>query len=651
MDFRVIRIPYEGRQRYPSRQGGGNDVSNKRISNYLNNAGSMSGSVPISSGDHDRGGVTGQENRGSNARSFNVWLTKTSGIFNYAELQQLENTDQTVVRAFKDMSNAQVWIGNAIESSADTANYDIIGLPDSGMSITVQDNGTTAATIVITVDQTISQDTGELHIPVCININDINIEPYKAMWNIYTERIILQELTYNWTINRSEGTPGATIRGPYDYATYSGTTRWWCDGTLNSGYSESDKWIDVIVKDGVYYYCNSTYYGTLAPWDDVSSAWTEGESFDFVATNLLLASGAAINFLTNNELYLRDSNNVVTAGARGGDNVNFWAGAANPSGAPFTVSNDGTLVATKGSFGCMTIGEVGISDGGLTGETTHRGNPMDILMAPDGLVYHEGYGPQESRSNYYFVIDNTSLDADLEDTFEEYEAMGEFVNIKAKEIKIIDGVERESDWQRKGDYPLLMSNGYFQATDFQGKPRSGKIMNQDGYMEWTHHRQYAAAPAILSTMGSHMEMQFMVSTSAGYFTQHYQWYIGEYNTGISAAEPASLFLHGDDGKWYFDGISLDSYGVFIPTGYTGNLQTGGYKTWHFNGSDLGIEVQYYPYIKIKTSSDTYGLGRGHEAFNGYWCAMPATGTAYPIIPLGIASPSITRRNNTIYINI
>lgn len=350
MDFKTIRIPYAGREKYPSREGGGNAVSNKRISNYLNNAGSMSSSVPISSGDHDRGGATTEENRGSNAKSFNVYMSKVSGIFNYAALEQLENTDQTVVRAFKDMSNAQVWIGNAIESSADTANYDIIGLPEAGMSVSVEDNGSTAATIVITVDHTISQDTGELHIPVCININDNNIDPYKAMWNIYTEMIILQELTYSWTINRSEGTPGATIRGPYDYGNYSATTRWWCDGTVNSAYSESEKWIDVIVKDGTYYYCNSTYYGTLAPWAAVSSAWTEGESFDFVATNLLLASGAAINFLTNNELYLRDSNNVVTAGARGGDNVNFWAGSSAPSGAPFMVMNDGTLYANKGFF-------------------------------------------------------------------------------------------------------------------------------------------------------------------------------------------------------------------------------------------------------------------------------------------------------------
>lgn len=454
MDFRTIRIPYAGREKYPSREGGGNAVSNKRISNYLNNAGSMSGSVPISSGDHDEGGVTGQENRGSNARSFNVWLTKTSGIFNYAELQQLENTDQTVVRAFKDMSNAQVWVGNALETSADTANYDIVGLPEAGMSVSVEDNGSTAATIVITVDQSISQDTGELHIPVCININDNPIDPYKAMWNIYTERIILQELTYSWTINRSEGTPGATIRGPYDYATYSGTTRWWCDGTLNSGYSESDKWIDVIVKDGVYYYCSNTYYGALAPWEDVEDNWTEGESFDFVATNLLLASGAAINFLTNNELYLRDSNNVVTAGARGGDNVNFWAGAANPSGAPYMVLNDGTIIAKKGSFGPMTIGAVSSQYGADDG-----------MLQAEGLMPNQGEFPgwsavtQINQGGFYTAVKSP------ESGGVEQFSISIIPNSRAGLGDFNEGIQVFKENGKDDD--LIYTNGAMRASDFR----------------------------------------------------------------------------------------------------------------------------------------------------------------------------------------
>ena len=548
MDIRTIKIPYNGREKYPSRNDGGKSVANRVISNYL--GGNInSSSEPLSTGDHDRGGVTGQENRGSNAKSFNVWLTKTSGIFNYAELQQLENTDQTVVRAFKDMSNAQVWVGNAIESSADTANYDITGLPDSGMSITVQDNGTTTATIVITVDQTISQDTGELHIPVCININDNPIDPYKAMWNIYTERIILQELTYNWTINRSEGTPGATIRGPYDYATYSGTTRWWCNGTLNSGYSESDKWIDVIVKDGVYYYCNSTYYGTLAPWAAVSSAWTEGESFDFVATNLLLASGAAINFLTNNELYLRDSNNIVTAGARGGDNVNFWAGAANPSGAPYMVLNDGTIIAKKGSFGPMTIGTV----------TSQYGADEGMLQA-EGLMPYQGEYPgwsavtEINQGGFYTAIKSP------ESGGTEKFVISIVPNSRAGLGDYNEGIHVLKENGKDDD--LIYTNGAMRASDFRSHINYG-LHDID-----THSVMSVFGPmTIVYVVGS--QTLFYTGATANHGQIH--WFFNGTDTGVSYASYPYL----KEVTFTRTGIPVEMMGYYVfdsvPSGHDDEL--------------------------------------------------------------------------------
>ena len=337
-----IRIPSEGREKYPSKNGG-TAVSKRTINNHLNNAGLMT-----SSGDIDTGGDTSAENRGGNAKSFNIWLSKTSGVYSYAEIAQYPITDTTVLKGFKNMNSAQVWVGDTANSAA-TGSYDIQGIP-SGMSISVTGNGTTAATIQITINDAITQDAGELTIPVSININDNNIEPYHYMWYVNPDKVVTTELSFSWTVNREEGTPGAVVRGPYDYYTYSATTRWWCNGEESEDYADSGKWLDVILKDDTYYYCNTTYHGTLAPWESVSSAWTAGESFDFVATNLLLANNAKINFLTNNALYLNDSNNVVTAGARGGNNVNFWAGAENPVNAPFRVMNDGTLYATKGYF-------------------------------------------------------------------------------------------------------------------------------------------------------------------------------------------------------------------------------------------------------------------------------------------------------------
>ena len=147
-----------------------------------------------------------------------------------------------------------------------------------------------------------------------------------------------------------QGRTGAAIRGPYDYYAMSSSTQCWCAGESSNTCSDCDKWIDVILKDGVYYYCNTTYYGKLSPWNTYKSYWTSGDSFNFVASNLILASAASINFLTNNELYLRDSNNQITGGAAGGSGITFWAGAESPSNANFAVDANGNITAKTGTF-------------------------------------------------------------------------------------------------------------------------------------------------------------------------------------------------------------------------------------------------------------------------------------------------------------
>ena len=151
-----------------------------------------------------------------------------------------------------------------------------------------------------------------------------------------------------------EARPGPAIRGPYDWEEHSGDTRCWCSGSASTSCDECDKWIDVIYKDDVYYYCNTTYYGKLSPWNNVKNYWTSGDTFDFIATNLLLANGAKIKFLTNNALYLMDANGNITGGAKGGTGTTFWAGAENPDDpadpAPFRVDVEGNIYAKKGVF-------------------------------------------------------------------------------------------------------------------------------------------------------------------------------------------------------------------------------------------------------------------------------------------------------------
>ncbi len=148
-----------------------------------------------------------------------------------------------------------------------------------------------------------------------------------------------------------QGRTGAAIRGPYDYGDVSATTRYWYCGVESTLYPESVKWIDVLYKDGVYWYCNDTFYGNLAQWDTVKDNFTSGETFDFVAANLILANNAKIKFLTGNGIYLMSGGtNTITAGMQGGSGYTFWAGAETPANAPFSVNYKGEMVARSGKF-------------------------------------------------------------------------------------------------------------------------------------------------------------------------------------------------------------------------------------------------------------------------------------------------------------
>ena len=161
-----------------------------------------------------------------------------------------------------------------------------------------------------------------------------------------------------------QGRTGAAVRGPYDYYAVSAQTRWWCSGEEMEETPENAKWIDIVAKDQKYYACRIGYYGRLSPWEDVvEDHWMEGESFEFVATKLLLAKNASIDFLTGNEIYLRDRFGNITAGAAGGNGVSFWAGAEDPSDGPFKVYYDGRLVATDAQIkGAITANSLTLGD-------------------------------------------------------------------------------------------------------------------------------------------------------------------------------------------------------------------------------------------------------------------------------------------------
>ena len=148
------------------------------------------------------------------------------------------------------------------------------------------------------------------------------------------------------------GRQGAAIRGPVDWKNQV-TSRRWCNGVLeNPKYPEDAEFIDIVVYNGTYYKCKTSYEGagseTTAP---PSEYWVATDKqYEFVSTNLLLAENAKINFQTSNELYLMDDNGNVTAGAAGGNGISFWAGSNEPVNGNFKVNYDGSITAKTGTF-------------------------------------------------------------------------------------------------------------------------------------------------------------------------------------------------------------------------------------------------------------------------------------------------------------
>ena len=201
------------------------------------------------------------------------------------------------------------------------------------------------------------------------------------IYEIETIQIIKNGVKGDTGAQGEPGRQGPALRGPVDWKNQV-TSRRWCNGILtDEGHPEDAEFIDIVVYNGVYYKCNTSYDGagseaTAPP----TEYWTvTDKQYEFVATNLLLAESAKINFTSSNELYLMDSGGNVTAGAAGGDGVNFWAGANEPSNGAFKVYNNGAMEATKGKFGMLEISVDNNQDGILKGENVQSDGTITTL--------------------------------------------------------------------------------------------------------------------------------------------------------------------------------------------------------------------------------------------------------------------------------
>ena len=221
-----------------------------------------------------------------------------------------------------------------------------------------------------------------------------------------------------------QGRQGAAIRGPVEWLSTS--ARRWCSGNGNAegvSMEEDYLYIDIIFRivdsKKVYYVCNKSYTQTAnTDWSTVSSFWTQtDEQYEFVASKVLLADNAYIDFLTGNEIYLRDSGGTVTAGAAGGNGISFWAGNDQPGDAPFQVNYDGSLKSTKGTFGCLTIGEDSYGRSSFFGHTGDGTYEYELNMSPEAISFKGALnsGTPQEAAEVVAICPNRNSEAPFND--------------------------------------------------------------------------------------------------------------------------------------------------------------------------------------------------------------------------------------------
>lgn len=77
--------------------------------------------------------------------------------------------------------------------------------------------------------------------------------------------------------------------------------------------------------------------------------WDPANELKFIATELVMAQNAIINFLQGNKLLIKDNLGNIAAGLEAGD-FPFWVGANEPSSAPFRLGIDGYQNIGNGAF-------------------------------------------------------------------------------------------------------------------------------------------------------------------------------------------------------------------------------------------------------------------------------------------------------------
>ena len=185
MRFSSTTIVPKGRTKYGEYMAAGNVANSvSKVVYYGNN----------STTEIVGGGEGGADTDPGQSVGFFMFLSKTSNNFEGTKIAIEDVTDTTTVVGYRGNERVCTYLydlDNARYANEDDyaavdpdfiikdgvvlpLNYGIQNLPANGMKVSVSDNGTTATTLTITIDRTISSNSGSIMIPAYVYLKEYN---------------------------------------------------------------------------------------------------------------------------------------------------------------------------------------------------------------------------------------------------------------------------------------------------------------------------------------------------------------------------------------------------------------------------------------------------------------------------------------------
>ena len=337
MQYRRITIPPKGRNKYGNYQSTSNIT--KSIISYSNN-----GNGTTTDNNITNTGGTGTNNEQQN--NYSLRLSKNTFTFEWDDINasdegqvdtiqvlgfgNLEDVD-TFVGDFSILPNGDGTLSDLTEAEADSYIYDMLrannwgirGLVD-GMSVEVENNGTTNTTIKIKVNKNIKQTAGSLYIPCHIYTGPENEKPKagdmsdwydtekKSLTLEYSYTILLNAVNH-YTLDLTNDTAGVNVlydENGNDYIPSTSIQQLSCKATLYYGQN---------FVENARYYLDGSFTGLTI--DATTGVLNFANNFSFLGSMLKIPVKATIDKFTSTKIM---TINKVYPGKDGSSPVNRW---------------------------------------------------------------------------------------------------------------------------------------------------------------------------------------------------------------------------------------------------------------------------------------------------------------------------------------